>query len=260
MAFEELDDLLNTFAENDRATMRDILTRNNDGAAELARRNTVFNAFINGDTDAITQVADGKAGKKPAAATTPTTPTTPSTPSTSPSLDLDALNARLNSFRGELFSSPEVLAEIDKRADARAAAKFQEAQTQLIGRGAEIADELYTIRSTHSREFGEELDSAAFKKFFMDNAASYGGNLTNAYNAFVGEKRIEKRIEDARKEERSRQQTTQVPGTSLPTSNSPLGQMIRANAKATSQVEQGRGGALDAAAKAFRELQGGRTQ
>lgn len=252
MAFEELDDLLNTFAEADRSAMREILTRNNDGAAELARRNTVFKAFVDGDQAAIDKVtAQGPGVPKPGA-TTPPTPTTPPSPVSSPAFDLAALDARLTSLRTDFETATESRIKTLET-------KLAEAEQRAVSRAAYLSSEIYEIMDSHRTEFGKNIDRGAFEKYVNDNQGKFT-SLRAAHDAFVSEERLENRAKKRADEIVAAHQTSQVPGTSLPTANSPLGQMIRANAKATSPVEQGRGTTLDEAAKAFRNLQTGRAQ
>lgn len=240
MAIEELDDLLNSFAEADRATVKEILGRNKDAESRLTSQNTVYKAFVDGDTKAL------------ANATTPTV--------TSPTLDLTQLDSHLETWSDRLWTSPKFTEAVETRAKTLAQTMVKEAEDRAVARSAYVSDELYSIRAAHAREFGEEMDSKAFETFVKDNTGKYA-SLTAFHDAMVSEKRIEARVKKGVKEALSAQQTSEVPGTSLPTSPTPLGQLIRHNMERTgAKDDASRGPAIDSAAKAFRELQVGRTQ
>lgn len=254
MAFEELDDLLNGFAEADRQQLKDILGRNADAASQLSSRESVYKAFVDGDTAEITRITGGN--KTTAATTAATTSTTSTT--TSAALDAAALDARLSDFRTNIFNSPEFSAAVDTRAKTLAETMVKEAENRAVARSAYLSSEIYEIMDSHRTEFGKNLDRAGFEKFVTDHPGMT--SLRAAHDAFVSEERLEARAQKRATEIVAAKQTSDVPGTSLPTATTPLGQMIRANAKAVGAGEGARGTAIDSAVKAFRELQTGRTQ
>jgi hypothetical protein len=245
----ELDELVAQFGD-DAAAMRQILDRNAAGRASLEGRETVYKAFVGGDETAMTQLARDNA----AAAATAAAATTRSA-----AFDLDAMNAALDARMTSRFSafteSPEFNTAVEKRATTIAESRFKQSEGDLIGRAAKLSDEIYTIRSSHAREFGKELDTPAFEVFLTANAGKFNG-LPAAHDAYVQEERITARIDRGVREKMAASQTTEVPGTSLPTSQSPLGAMIRANPANAATTARGDG--IDNAVKAFRQLQSDR--
>lgn len=233
---EELDGLFNDLVEADRATMKAILERNEKAATRLGQRETVYTAFVDGDTIKL------------AALTTPAVTTTPA-------VDLDSINRGLDERMGKFFDDPRFDTAVERRAKVLAEQMSKDAENRAVGRAAYVSDEIYTIRSTHAKEFGEELPRADFEKFVTDNQGKYG-SLAAAHDAFVSEKRIQKRVDAARAEGMAARQTNEVPGTSLP--SSPVAQMFIKSNPTVSGVAAGRGDALDAASLAFRELRNAR--
>lgn len=235
MAIEELDDLLNTFAEADRPAMRAAIERNQPAMDRLTTQKTVYDAFIGGDADALARAT----AAKPAVS--------------SPAIDLDALNRDIDTRMGKIFDDPRFATAVETRAKTLAEAAVAAARQNIIGAGAEIADQIYQIRSTHKAEFGVELDRAKFDPFFTENAAKYGHNLKLAYDAFVNEDRINKRVEAARAEGAAHRATTEVPGGSQPGVGTPLRGFMDKNPMNNGGAAA-RGDAIDAAANAFRTL------
>lgn len=230
MAFEELDDLLNTLAEPDRPAMRDILTRNPGLASQLNNQQTIYRAFVEGDPTAVAAAAANAARTATASpAATPTAISNPSaaaTAATTPvpsNLTLDQLNTLLNERISGIYSSPQFTSAVEARAKEIAAQQFNAERGNLIGAGAEVADQLYSIRATHFREFNEELDSAKFKEFFQQNGSRYGNQLIPAYDAFVSERRIQARIDKGIEAGLAARATSDVPGGAVPTTSNPIG-------------------------------------
>jgi hypothetical protein len=241
MALEELDDLVNSFSEANRAKVRELLAADQSAQAALTNRETVFKAFTTGDLESL---------PKPAVA---------APPAAAPSVDLAALETRLNERFSGLFKAPEFQAAVDARAKELADEAVKAARPQLIGQGAELADTIASIRESHLQEFGERLDSAAFKKYFADNATKFAGDLQSGYDAYVGEKRVQKKIADAVAADRATRATNQVPGSALPESDSVGGAMLRHNMERTGgKVDSAQD--ADAAARAFSAMRSGWTQ
>jgi hypothetical protein len=238
MAFEELDQLFSDMTEADRTAVKGILERNAPAAQRLSQRETVYTAFVDGDTAKLATL---------------TTPVATVPVVTTPSVDLDALNRSIDDRLGKIYDDPRFVTAVETRAKTLADAAIAAARQNIIGAGAEVADQIYLIRSTHQKEFGTELDRSKFDPFFTENAAKYGHNLMSAYNAFVNEDRINKRVEAARAEGLAASATRDVPGVSQPGAASPAGMFMAANPMNTGAASK-RGDALDAAAAAFRNL------
>lgn len=239
---DELDDILGMFAGDDATALRTILDRNAAAKAALEGRETVYQAFVGGDNDKIAALAT-----KNGAVTTP---------AAAAAVDLDALNAQLDARMTSRFSSfatsPEFTSAVEARAKAIAEAEITAKSADLLGSAARTSDEIYTIRRSHEREFGTELDTTAFSTYLTANTGKFV-NLSAAHDAYVQEQRIEARITKGVAEREAAKQTTEVPGSSLPTAQSPLGAMIRANPANAKAGERGTG--IDAAVTAFRTLQ-----
>jgi hypothetical protein len=251
MAIKELEDLYSLLSADDRTQFDSLLQRNQAAQAALLGRETVYQAFVTGDDGKLSDLAANRATASAAAAS--------AARPTPASLDIAALDAELTRRVPTLFKtyldSPDAQAAIDARAEAKAKALIATSTGDLIGRAMHSADEIYRIRRSHEREFGSDLDSTVFEKFVTDNPGKFA-SLTAAHDAFMQEKRIELRIEKGVADKLAAQHTNEVPGSSLPNSQTPLGAMIRDNAKRTNASgDVARGDNLDAAAKAFRELQ-----
>jgi hypothetical protein len=231
----ELDSLLASFAEADRPAMRQMLERNPGAADTLGRQSTIYRTFVDGDTVAM---AAAVASATPALAPAPTP-----APSPAPSLSvsLDQVTALLNERMTGLLTSPQFTSAVEARAREISTASLAAARTNLIGAGAEVADELYSIRSTHAREFGAELDSTKFKAFFLEHSAAHGNSLTKTYDAFVAEDRTNKRIADAVAADRAARATSDVPGTTLPAGSSPAASFIEYNTQVQQRMQGGHG-------------------
>ena len=244
MALDELNDLLNMFSGDDKTQMTAILERNAAAAAALEGRETVYQAFVGGDEAKVAELARRNAA------------TTTTTSAASASLDLDALNAQLDARMTSRFSSfassPEFTTAVEARAKAIAEAEITAKSADLLGSAARTSDEIYTIRRSHEKEFGSELDTKAFSEYLTANQGKFV-NLSSAHDAYVQEQRIEARINKGVTEREAAKQTTEVPGSSLPSSQTVLGSMIRANP--ANKDAAARGDGLDAAVTAFRALQ-----
>jgi hypothetical protein len=257
----ELDDLLNTLAETDRPAMRDLLTRNPNAASVLVSQKTVYDAFVGGDpVKMAAAVASG---------TTTTTPTTPTTPATPPSaspqsigLGLDQISALLNERIKSVYTSPEFTTAVETLAEKKAQAKFEAERANVIGAGAEISDTISAIRESHLREFGEPLDSAAFKTYYAAEGPKHGNRLQETYDAFVGEKRVEKRIADGVKAGLEAAATSAVPGSAVPGVGNPMApNFVDYNLKVISPAGTAAPSAdVDKAAQAFASMRQGWTQ
>ena len=221
MALEELDELLNNLAEADRPAMREMLTRNPSLASHLNNQQTVYRAFVEGDPVAVATAA--AAARTTTSVTAPSPDSAVSHASVPPGLTLDQLNTLLNERISGIYSSPQFTSAVEARAKEIAAQQFNAERGNLIGASAEVADQLYSIRATHYREFNEELDSENFKKFYLENGKRYDNLLSKAYDAFVSDRRIQARIDKGISEGLAARATTDVPGGAIPTTSNPIG-------------------------------------
>lgn len=245
---KELDDLYALFGDQ-APTLKATLEGNPDAKRILESMATVHTAFSTGDNDALAKFTTPQPGTRQPGQSDPR----------SAAFDLDQLNAtldsKLNTFKASLESTFD--AKVKAEAKTIADAQIQEAGARFIGIALNQADEISSIRESHKDEFGKPLDRAKFNEF-VANAGKENrqySSLTDAYNAYVNEDRINARIEAGVKEKLAAQQTGDVPGASLPKSGTVLGNMIAAN-KLT-PGEAGRGAAIDSAAAAFQQLRSG---
>jgi len=245
MAFEELDGLFNDLASDaDKTAMREILTRSRKAADRMTQREIVYTAFVDGDTAAL------------AAVTTPKTTPTVSSPT---SVDLEALNRSLDERLGKVFDDPRFNTAVEARAKAIAEDLVKKGIETAVGRSVNVADDIFTIRASHREEFGETLERKPFEDFFVANAAKFGNSLTLAYDAYVADKRTQKKIDAGIAAGLAARHTSDVPGVSQPGAGTPAGMFIKSNPM-NSTTQAARGDALDAAAAAFRSLQAARVQ
>jgi len=244
MAFEELDQLFNDMTDADKTAMKGILERNAAAAQRLTQRETVYTAFVDGDTAAL------------ATLTTPKVVPTVTSPA---SVDLDALNRSLDARFDKIYEDPRFNTAVEARAKTIAEGLVAKGIETAVGRSVNVADDIFTIRASHREEFGEVLDRKPFEDFFVANAPKFGNSLTVAYDAYVADKRTQKKIDDGIKLGLAAQHTREVPGVSQPGASSPAGMFIKSNPM-NSGTQAARGDALDAAAAAFRSLQAARGQ
>lgn len=259
-----LDELLNSFAEADRSVARDLLTRNANAATLLTSQKTVYDAFVGGDPAAMARAAASSTNPNPnlVANSNPANPNPANPNPASLGLTLDQVNALLGEKVKSIYTSPEFLAAVNTRAEEVAKTKFEAERANVIGRSAEISDTITSIRETHLREFGEPLDSAAFKTFYAAEGPKYGNDLLGSYNAFVAKKREDKRVADGIKAGLEAAATSSVPGSAVPGVSNPMApnfvdfnvKRIDPNATVVPSAD------ADAAAKAFSSMRTGWTQ
>ena len=226
----------------DAAALKEIMGRNIRTSERVVSSVAVYDAFV-----------EGKDPTPPAvAAVTPAAPV-----AAAAAIDLSALEAMVDqrtSARAKAYvESPEYLAAEEARIEKMAKKVAESLAPQLLTNAARSADEIYQVRRSHEKEFGEELDTPKFTEFLNTNTGKFA-DLSKAHDAYVQEQRITAQIAKGVSDELAKRQTNEVPGTTLPSAESPLGSMIRANKLTVG--ETARGPALDAAAKAWRHLRG----
>lgn len=243
---DELDELVAMASADDATVLRDIMTRNPTLKTALDSRQTVYKAFVDGDQTALDAATRSQASRQQQQQTAPA------------ALTLDQLDAELDKRMAGRFKqfteTPEFQTAVETRAEAKAKALLEASTATILGTAAKTSDEIYQIRRSHEREFGKELDTTAFTAYLDANKNSFT-SLAKAHDAFVQEDRITKRVADGVTAGIAAQQTSDVPGTSLPSAQTPLGAMIRANPANKDATDRGTG--IDAATKAFRALQSG---
>lgn len=254
MPIKELEDLLATITDPaDRATMETIFERNPDTRQQAIEQRNLYRAFVDGDTQAITDIEQQQreATARAMAAARQTTGTGTSTGS-SVGLTLDQILAETTKlmdtrFKPELEKQSTYIEEVATRAAQKIADQLG---PRLLAESIGTADTVYSIRSSHQAEFGEPLDMTKFNEFVDANKGSYS-SLTAAHDAYVQQKRIDKRIAEGVAEGIAAHETTDVPGTTVAGANSMLSRFVSKN---SAMGGAARGEGLDAATKAFRDL------
>ena len=243
MAIEELDGLFSDLSSDaDKTAMREILARNQKATDRLTQRETVYTAFVDGDTAALARVTAPPAVAAPVV-------------STPASVDLADLDRRLDERMGRVFEDPRFDTAVETRAKALAEDRCKaKRENRAVGRALKGGAEITTILHNHRVTYGKELDQAAYEKFVTDNSGKFI-SLTAAYEAFTEADRIKKLEDDAFKRGQAARATTEVPGTTQVGAETPAGMFVRANPMNTG-AQAARGDALDAAAAAFRTLSG----
>lgn len=257
----ELDDLINSFAEADRPATRELLTRNPAAATLLSAHRTVYDAFVGGEPGRIAAVippAAAPAVAPAAAAAAAATPVAaaPVAPQTL-TIGLDQLNAMLDARDQRILASPAFTTAVEARAKDIATSTLAAARPEIVGQAFGLSDEASRIRDAHYREFGEELDRTKFDAFFLSDGSKYGNRISDTYNAWIQQRRIDKQIADGIAAGLVAQQTSQVPATTLPTANNPQApNFIEHNMRTIGQTVTPSAD-VDKAAQAFSSMQRG---
>ncbi len=257
MPIKELEDLLGTVTDAaDRAMLETILERNPETQRLTIEQRELYRALVDGDSAAIGRIEQREAAARAAAAArtqTATSATTTQQPS-SVAFDLAQLEAAvtrtmMEKFRPQLETQQSYIEEVATRAAQAVADKLG---PQLLAQATNTADSIYSIRSSHQAEFGEPLDTTKFTEYLdaPENKNRYA-SLAAAHDAFVQQRRIDKKIADGVAAGVAARDTTEVPGTTLAGSDSMAARFVAKNAAAGGTA---RGEGLDAATKAFREL------
>ena len=151
-----------------------------------------------------------------------------------PTTDLSALTstlAEINKKLGNVITKDEFEAEVQKRGD--------ELVNRMRGQILSEADELNHIHRRNEKEFGEELDSEAFKAWANErmaaghNFAGYQtadgkpiGPVTRAWQEYTASKReevtVENKVRERLKTRNAENQGKQVPGVTPPGSRAPI--------------------------------------
>jgi hypothetical protein len=257
----ELDELVALATGSDQQILKDILGRNPNLATRAETSSSLFKAFVDGDdasVDASINAAKVKAAADAAAARR--TNQSASNSTSNLAIDMAELEQLADKRAEEKFramtTSPEYVAAEEERVEKIAKKIAVTLSEEVLGKAAKTSDEIYQIRRSHEKEFGNELDTTKLVEFM--NAPENAGKFTSlakCHDAFVQDDRLKneiaKGVAAGLKVEEDKK--IEVPGQSLGTSTSILGSMMRAN-KTMTEGESARGPALDAAARAFRSL------
>lgn len=255
MAIEKLYEGLQT---DDAEFMRKLVERNPALKQTLEAQNGLYDAFLSNDEDAIKNLKPEPPTRRGGGESTSRQSAREA------AFSLDELNAEVDKRLEATFDARYKKSFTDSASDMEALAekvaeKIMKKQTpDILAAAARTSDEIVKVRTSHAREFGEELNTEDFVKFYEGKEAAYG-SLSKAHDAFVQDKRVTKAIADGVQEElkkqRSENQTPDTLHTPRADPRSPMSQFMADNAKRTNQTAAPRGEGLDAAARAFRELQ-----
>jgi hypothetical protein len=199
---EQLSELLDA---DGKSKLQSVLAANPKLAVDDRRMGELFGIYMGAESD-VTGATDANADAAAAAAASGThTASLPSAASTtaaavttastvSSTNDSAAVLAALNSLKSSIDDRFKNVVTMDK-VNELGAGLINQAATQALRQ----ADEIFTIRDTHQREFGEPFDRALFEKFITDNQDATTkrnkySTLTDAYNAMVSDKRVKAEI------------------------------------------------------------------
>lgn len=255
----ELDELYGMVTnEADKTALQQILARNPVAQECAEAQAALFAALATGDNQSIAAAQTRFAAASQPAATT-------ASPAAA-SATLDELTRMVTSKVTEQFNSQFATKEADirKQALADAKAEMQIEGGKLLAAAMSNSDAVYTVRRSHEKEFGTELDTGKFSEFLNANTGKFA-TLAAAHDSFVGEERVQRRIAQGIDEYKKTATSAQVPGTSTNLREStdyrtPLPQMLNYNDKLTNPAGANgtpRGAALDAAVKAWRQTASG---
>ena len=262
----ELESLLATFAEADRPAMREALTRNPAAVSHLQSRETVYSAFVDGDPARIQQVTQQSQQQPPIVQQQqqPTQPVQQQQQQQPLSLGLDQISALLDARVQKVYTSPEFTAAVDSLAEKKAQTLFETNRATIIGASAELAAQISSLYDAHRAEFGEALDKAKFEEYYKTEGPKHGNRLQETYDAYVSQRRIDKKIADGIAAGLAAQATSNVPGASVPTTNNPMApNFVDHNLKVITPAGQAQPASsvdVDKAAQAFAQMRSGWTQ
>lgn len=250
---DDMKELLEMFDANDRQALAEIISRNDAGGKRMAASDNLYNAFITGDPAAQARAeAEAKATPPPARTNVPAVLADgPRTVPNSETFNEAKFASLFDQKMNELFSADNFKKTVSTLVEQKA----NELAPNLYAKAMQNSDELYSVRNSHFREFGTELDSTKFSQFLADNPEQRQVSLTKAHDAFVTEERVQARIAKGIADGRAQDQTNNVPGASLSRPN-----QIRPNFMRETSGEATRGPSLDSATKAFRQLQNSHVQ
>lgn len=115
--------------------------------------------------------------------------------------------------------------------------KLPEYRRSILADAIQLSDQYAAIRESHRAEFGEVLKQEDFEKYVSDQtkAGAKFATLTTAYDQFIQEKRVEKRIADGvAKGIKQKTSAATVPGQTPASGMAPArAQIVKARAAAT---------------------------
>jgi len=208
----------------------------------------VYKGIETGESATTTTTPETAASTTAAATHTPTVPTTASASATT-TVPAVAASTATGDNKAILDALNALKTSVDDRLkNVVTMDKVNELGTNLINqastRALQQADEIYTIRDTHRREFNEDFNRADFEKFVteaMDPATKRNkyATLTDAYNAMVSEKRIANRVKtEVDTQVKQKLSAATVPGQTTSVALSPAMQVL-AKQRAAQKTQEG---------------------
>jgi hypothetical protein len=265
MAIQELDDLFGLLATpEDKAQLERILTTNQQVLDQVKSSMELHRAFVDCDRAAIQRLEAAKPTIQnsmtitptpvPAAAATTTSPASPA----SPAFDMTKLDELVEQRTRSIFDQLLKTDTFNSAVKGLVKTTADELAPNMYSTASRTANEIYDIKSAHKDEFHSPLDMTKFNEYLETNKGKFS-TLTDSYNSFVNEERVQARIKQGIQEGLVAERSTQVPGGTLGKSKTPsMADMFVAVNK--TKFDDARGTGLDQAAQALRNTRLARTE
>jgi hypothetical protein len=260
MAIQELDDLFGMLATpEDKLQFEQILERNKAAQDQVKSSMELHRAFVDGDSAAIRRLEQNKPTIQNSMTITPTAvPTTPPPAVTSPAFDMTKLDELVEQRTRSLFDQLLKTDTFNTAVKGLVKTTADELAPNMYSTASRTANEIYDIKSAHKDEFHAPLDMTKFNEYLTTNQGKFA-TLTDSYNSFVNEERVQARIKQGIQEGVAAERSNQVPGGTLGKSTIPS-MADRFVAVNKTKFDEARGQGLDQAAQAFRRLQVAHTE
>ena len=252
---DELKALLGDDAIKKLDSNPDLLSRIKEGGDDLY-------AYYHGEEAPVATQAP------PAAA--PTTTEVKTTPATTPVVTAPTVTTPTRDDGPALRRIMEELSSLNKSLDTRFSDfekkvvtldKVPEFRSQILASAIMTADDIMDIKASHKEEFGETFDRNKFNEFLetQKKANVIYPSIRAAYDAMVGEKRVEAKVAKAVAEAKKQMKSSaEVPGSGSSTSAlSPVQTIIREAKKGTGEGKTNAQKAAERLAEAVRARDGG---
>ena len=233
MAKSVLEQLKGLLSAEDWQRVQTQLDANPTLAAQDAKTTEIFSIYL-GEDD-VSDRGTGTGTGTGTGAGTGAGEGKPATPPAAPPAAAFASDANVLSELQKLNSNIDAKFEQFKK-DFIPMSRVNEFRTEILSSAIKSADDYASVRETHRAEFGEPLDRGLFEKFVTEQrtAGVQYKDMKSAHDAFVSERRVEKKIADGiTAGTTQRKSGTEVPGQTQAIALSPAQQVI-AKAKQTS--------------------------
>lgn len=262
MAIAELDELFAQLANpEDRATLEQLLERAPAAKDRIISSEDLSRALVDNDTAAASRVEARKQAVAAAAAAQRNPPLPAAAQFDKTQFD-SMVDAKVRELIPSILKGEYEKPDFNDRVTGIVKTTANGMVPDLISTTTRKADEIFTIRSANLKEFGKELDAAAFTAFVEEQAKKHNtyGTYVDAYNDFVKEQRIDKRIADgiAAGVAAHPKLQPQVPGTTLGSGSTMADAFMKSNPLNKTATE--RGTAINEGAQALRRMVAARAE